>query len=225
MAIKVLVVDDEPPILALVKTILEPLGCEVITKSDSREAAQLIDKLKLDGIFLDGGMPHLDGFQLTERIRKSNSNRQVPIVMLTGMDDAETMRRGFKAGISFFLGKPVTKDRLEKLFKVMRGSMLSEKRRYARLPFHTTVTCEVNKKTIKLGSINISTGGMLIEPSEALQVGQEFDLEFNLPEVKNSLKVRAQALHRHPKDGVGVKFINLSVEDGQAIERFISGAM
>jgi CheY-like chemotaxis protein len=225
MSIKVLVVDDEPPILALVKSILEPLGCVVLTMSDSRQAAQLIDKQKVDGIFLDGGMPYLDGFQLTERIRKSNSNRQVPIVLLTGMDDADTMRRGFKAGISFFLGKPVTKERLERLFKVMRGSMLSEKRRYSRLPFRTMVACEANKKIIKLGSINISTGGMLIEPTEALQVGQEFDLEFSLPEIKNSLKVRAQALHAHPKDGVGIKFINLSAEDRQAVERYISGAM
>lgn len=225
MSIKVLVVDDEPPILALVKSILEPLGCVVLTMSDSRQAAQLIDKQKVDGIFLDGGMPYLDGFQLTERIRKSNSNRQVPIVLLTGMDDADTMRRGFKAGISFFLGKPVTKERLERLFKVMRGSMLSEKRRYSRLPFRTMVACEANKKIIKLGSINISTGGMLIEPTEALQVGQEFDLEFSLPEIKNSLKVRAQALHGHPKDGVGIKFINLSAEDRQAVERYISGAM
>jgi CheY-like chemotaxis protein len=225
MTIKVLVVDDEPPILALMKAILEPLGCGVLTLSDSREAAQLIEKQKLDGIFLDGGMPHLDGFQLTERIRKSNSNSQVPIVMLTGTDDAETMRRGFKAGISFFLGKPITKDRLEKLFKVMRGSMLSEKRRYARLPFRTTVTCERNKKSIKLGSVNISTGGMLIELTEALEVGQEFDLEFSLPEIQNSLKVRAQVLHCHPRDGMGIKFITLSPEDRQVIERYISGAM
>ena len=225
MAIKVLVVDDEPPILALVKAILEPLGCDVLTMSDSREAARLIEKQKLDGIFLDGSMPHLDGFQLTEQIRKSNSNSQVPIVMLTGMDDAQTMRRGFKAGISFFLGKPITKDRLEKLFMVMRGSMLSEKRRYARLPFRTTVTCGTNKKTIKLSSVNISTGGMLIEPTEALEVGHEFELEFSLPQIQNSLKVRAQALHTNPREGVGIKFITLSPEDRQVIERYISGAM
>src|SRR5579859_591487 len=225
MTIKILIVDDEPPILALVKSILEPLGCEALTMSDSREAAKLIEKQTLDGIFLDGGMPHLDGFQLTERIRKSNSNSHVPIVMLTGMDDAETMRRGFKAGISFFLGKPITKDRLEKVFKVMRGSMLSEKRRYARLPFRATVTCEWNKRNVKLGSINISTGGMLIEPSEALAVGQEFDLEFSLPAIQNSLRVRAQILHQHPRDGMGIKFITLSPEDRQAIERYISGAM
>jgi CheY-like chemotaxis protein len=225
MAIKVLVVDDEPPILEFMKSKLEPLGCEVLTIVDSRQAAQLVGSQKLDGIFLDAGMPHLDGFQLTELIRNSKSNSQVPIVMLTGRDDAETMRRGFKSGISFFLGKPVTGERLEKLFLVMRGAMLTEKRRYVRLPFHTTVTCEANKKSVKLDSINISAGGMLLAPTESVAVGQEFDLEFNLPQVQAPLRVRAKALHYHPRDGVGIQFLNLSSEEYAAVQHYITGAM
>jgi CheY-like chemotaxis protein len=225
MAIKVLVVDDELPILELMKSKLEPLGCEVLTMADSREAAQLVDNQKLDGIFLDAGMPNLDGFQLTEMIRNSKSNSQAPIVMLTGRDDAETMRRGFKSGISFFLGKPITGERLEKLFLVMRGAMLAEKRRYVRLPFHTTVTCESNKKSVKLDSINISVGGMLLAPTESVAVGQEFDLEFTLPQVQAPLRVRAKALHFHPRDGVGIQFLSLSPEEHAAIQRYITGAM
>jgi len=225
MAIKVLVVDDEAPILEFMKSKLEPLGCEVLTMADSREAAQLVGNHKLDGVFLDAGMPHLDGFQLTEMIRNSKSNAQVPIVMLTGQDDAETMRRGFKSGISFFLGKPITGERLEKLFMVMRGAMLAEKRRYVRLPFHTTVTCESNKKSVKLDSINISAGGMLLAPTESVTVGQEFDLEFILPQVQAPLRVRAKALHFSPRDGVGIQFLNLSPEDHAAIQHYITGAM
>ncbi len=225
MTMKVMVVDDEPPILDLMKAILEPLGCEVLTKADSREAAIVADKQKLDGIFLDVRMPHLDGFQLTEKIRQSNSNKRVPIVMLTGLDDAESMRRGFKAGITFFIGKPISKERIVKLFMAMRGSMLTEKRRYVRLPLQTTVTCESNKKSFKLSSINISVGGMRLEPTGALEIKQEFDMEFSLPQHQHPLKVRALVLHRHARDGMGIKFVNLSPEDREAIEGYISGAM
>lgn len=225
MPIKVLVVDDEPPILAFMKSKLEPLGCEVLTMVDSRKAAELVGKQKLDGVFLDAGMPYVDGFKLTELIRSSKSNGQIPIVMLTGRDDVETMRRGFKSGISFFLGKPITGERLEKLFMVMRGAMLTEKRRYVRLPFHTTVTCELNKKSVKLDSINISAGGMLLAPTESVTVGQEFDLEFTLPQVQAPLRVRVKALHYHPHDGVGIQFLNLSAEDNMAIQRFITEGM
>jgi CheY-like chemotaxis protein len=201
------------------------MGCEVVAFSDSREAVHLVEIQKLDGVFLDATMPNVDGFQLTQQIRQSKSNSRIPIVMLTGKDDAETMRRGFKAGISFFLGKPITKERLEKLFMVMRGPIMSEKRRYIRLPFHTTVTCEWGKKSVKLESRNISLGGMLLEPIAGLDVGTEIDLEFNLPQVQEPLHVRAQAQHIHAHDGIGVQFQGLSAEDRETIENYITGAM
>ena len=225
MAFTIMVVDDEPPVLSIMKSMLEPLGCSVLTFSDSREAVHLVEKQKLDGVFLDAAMPHVDGFQLTEQIRHSKSNSRVPIVMLTGRDDAETMRRGFKAGISFFLGKPVTRERLEKLFIVMRGPILAEKRRYARLPFHTTVTCEWGKKSVKLESRNISVGGMLLEPIAGLELGTEFDLEFSLPQAQELLRVRAQVLRADPHEGIGVHYLNLSPQDRETIEQYVSGAM
>jgi two-component system chemotaxis sensor kinase CheA len=99
---RLLVVDDDPQVL----TAIESLGYEVLALADSREAASHVGREKFDGAFLDAQMPHLDGFSLTEAIRKSPSNSKIPVVMLTGHDEAETMRAGFKAGISFFLGKP-----------------------------------------------------------------------------------------------------------------------
>jgi len=225
MAITIMVVDDEPPILGIMQSLLEPLGCAVVALSDSREAVHVVEKQKLDGAFLDAVMPYVDGFQLTEQIRQSKSNFRIPIVMLTGRDDAETMRRGFKAGISFFLGKPITKERLEKLFVVMRGPMLSEKRRYARLPFHATVTCEWAKKSVKLESRNISVGGMLLEPIAGLEVGTEFDLEFKLPQGQGLPHVRAQVVRANARDGIGVRFLTLSPPDRETIEHYITGAM
>jgi len=108
MALKILVVDDEQDILKLVKGLLEPLGVEVLGLADSREAAQRVNKEKFDGVFLDSRMPYLDGFGLAKSIRGSPLNGKVPIVMLSGANDVETMRKGFQAGITFFLSKPIT---------------------------------------------------------------------------------------------------------------------
>src|SRR5271157_3835465 len=103
---KILLVDDEPEVCRLVKTMVEPLGVEVRTSSDSREAALILQTEKFDGIMLDVAMPNLDGVELTRKIRASPPNQQVPIIMITGMDDVETMRRAFEAGATFFIGKP-----------------------------------------------------------------------------------------------------------------------
>src|SRR5271157_443399 len=115
MAFKILLVDDEPPILVLLKSMLESLGCEVVATDDSREAARLVNSRKFDGFLLDAIMPHLDGFQLTQAVRSSPSNRAAPVVMITGSDDAHTMRKGFQAGITLFLGKPISQERLAHL--------------------------------------------------------------------------------------------------------------
>ena len=126
MARKLLVVDDEVPILKLLKEILRALGAEVLAVADSSQALEYVEQQKFDGIFLDVNMPGLDGIEFTTRIRVSALNKKVPIVILSGLDDAETMRKGFRAGASAFLGKPVTRDRVQRLYQTMCGPMLME---------------------------------------------------------------------------------------------------
>ena len=67
--------------------------------------------------------------------------------MLTGEDDIDTMRRGFKAGVTFFAVKPPNRERCYHLFNAVRGAMETERRRHHRLPYHTPVTCTLGIKT------------------------------------------------------------------------------
>ena len=113
MALRILVVDDEPQVLEVFRTLLEPLGYEVLTTADSREAARRIEVENFDGIAVDGVMPQTDGFELTQKIRASRSNYGVPIIMFTEHDSAEIMRRAFQAGIRFFLAKPLSPEKYE----------------------------------------------------------------------------------------------------------------
>lgn len=225
MALKIMVVDDEPAMLDLFKAWVEPMGYDVRTFADSREAAERLSEEKFDGIFVDVRMPHLDGFELTQRIRKTPLNRQVPIVMLTGLDDVDTMRKGFSAGISFFLGKPFTRERLYSLFGAVRGGILREKRRCARLPLRIRVTCTwggYRAGHCVSGSVDISEGGMSLKPSCGLDVGQELDLEFSMPMVARQLKPHAKVVRRDASDQIGVQFLDLSVHDGEAIESYLA---
>ncbi len=66
MPARIMAVDDEPDVLRTFKTLVEPLGYEVITIVDGREAAERLKSEKFDGIFVDAQMPHLDGFELTK---------------------------------------------------------------------------------------------------------------------------------------------------------------
>lgn len=220
---RVLVVDDEAAVLKVIKALVEPLGLDVLTIADSREAAQRANTDKFDGIFVDTKMPFLDGFALVASIRASAANARVPIVMLTGLNDVETMRKGFKAGVTFFLNKPVNLERLHALVKVMRGPMLKEKRRYGRLPFRASVSCQLGPKQFKTNSVNISEGGMLLEASGGALVGDELNLEFALAPSTRSVKARVKAVRKEAPDRMATLFLNLEAQDRQAIQDYISG--
>ncbi len=158
---KILLVDDEPEVCRLVKTMVEPLGVEVRTSSDSQEAAIILANEKFDGIMLDIAMPKMDGFELTRKIRSTPPNQQAPIIMITGFDDVDTIRRAFEAGATFFIGKPFSREKIYAIFRTARGAMLAERRRCAHVPYRTSVTCVREGERFNATSISIGEGGMI----------------------------------------------------------------
>ncbi len=82
-------------------------------------------------------------FELAPRIRASSWNKSTPIVVVTGYDDAKTMQKAFAAGATFFLQKPVDRQRLTNLLKAARGTMFENSRQFVRVPLQTEVICQV----------------------------------------------------------------------------------
>ncbi|HMD84637.1 MAG TPA: response regulator [Terriglobia bacterium] len=228
MKLRVMAVDDEPAVLNVLKLQLEFCGCEVIDMLDSREALARLREEKIDGLFVDVIMPHVDGFLLTQQARLSKLNRRVPIVMLTGLDDAETMRRGFAAGANFFLGKPFTRERIYNLLGATRGPMLREKQRYARLSYRTSVDCTWGlepQKRLRSSSVNISEGGMMLVPSGGSGIGQELEVAFNLPSIPHAIRTRAQVVREVPPNAIGIQFLKLSERDERGLQEYISARL
>jgi CheY-like chemotaxis protein len=216
-------VDDEPPVLRVFKDLVEPLGLQVVTLSDSREAALRINREKFDGVFVDARMPDPDGFELTKLVRESPSNYGTPIIMLTGYNDVETMRKGFRAGVTFFLGKPLTQSRLYLLLRTIQGAMLIEKKRYIRLPIRIVVTYQAGSQVVRSESRDLSQGGMLLETAAGVAVGQELDVEFVLPGNTRPLKPRVQVVRLEAPDRMAVRFVGLKTADLELIQEFVAG--
>ncbi len=222
MSLKILVVDDDPDVLKLIKSVIQSLGYEVLGLTDSLYAAQRISNQKFDGVFVDARMPGLDGLGLVRHIRSSVTNNSVPIVMLTGYDDVETMRAGFRAGITFFMGKPPEVRQVGNILKLMQDVMLREKRSYVRLPLRTVVTCRMDEHQFTSASINVSEGGMLLETSGGLELGREVELRFSVPQIPDVLNPRGKVVRREPPDRMAIQFADLSSEDRKAIQAYIA---
>lgn len=222
ISLKILAVDDEIATLELFKGIVGSLGYEVVGLTDSREAAQRVMQEKFDLVALDVQMPHLNGFELTRRIRESSSNRTVPILMFTSCDDIATMREGFAAGVTFFIGKPLSVSKLRGLFAAARGMMISERRRYVRLPLGVDVICAVGERRFKVRSLDLAQGGILLQGSGGMADGEVAEIEFSVPGEKQPLKIMAKVARKSGPQGMAMEFIDPEPPDRAALKRYVT---
>ena len=104
---RVLVVDDDPTMRLLVGEALEPGGLEVEEAADGSLAIREFRRHPHDLVLLDVRMPGSDGFAVCEEIRKAPGGEDVPIVIMTGLDDLDSIRRAYEVGATDFITKPI----------------------------------------------------------------------------------------------------------------------
>src|SRR5258707_7780052 len=137
--LKLLVVEDDAASLELMTEVFRYLKAEVRPVSDSEKAVGIVNQEKFDGIFLDVEMPKLNGLDLARMIRKSSWNKSTPIIIVTGREERQTMQDAFAIGATFFLQKPVDRQKLGALFRTVSGGMLANRRKYTPVPIQTHV--------------------------------------------------------------------------------------
>jgi DNA-binding response OmpR family regulator len=109
MDTKILVVDDEPLYLRLLKVNLEPEGYQIVTAVNGEEALEIISQNMPDLIILDVMMPKLDGITTCIRIRQFSN---VPIILLTAMGEEQDRVRGLNIGADDYVVKPFSATEL-----------------------------------------------------------------------------------------------------------------
>ena len=110
----ILVVDDAPEVLLILKTVLEKQGHTVTTASDGEAAWSLFSRSKAFQIVIsDWVMPKLDGLGLCQRIRQEPHSKYTYIILLTGMSGKTNLISGISAGADDFATKPINSEELE----------------------------------------------------------------------------------------------------------------
>ncbi len=102
-----LVVDDDPVLRGMLKTALQRHQYDVIEAPNGAEAIEIFRNYRPDMVLLDVLMPVMNGYETCEAIRKLDPERTVPVLMLTGLDDVESIDRAFDAGATDFITKPI----------------------------------------------------------------------------------------------------------------------
>jgi CheY-like chemotaxis protein len=103
----ILVVDDDPILREFASVYLSSPLATVETVPDGGTALERMLKSRFDLVLVDIEMPGIDGFELVKRVRANESLRHLPIVMLTGREDIESIDRAYNLGATAFVTKPV----------------------------------------------------------------------------------------------------------------------
>ncbi|MBP8001267.1 MAG: response regulator [Chloroflexi bacterium] len=108
----ILVVDDSPIVRRTLEFILKKQNHTVMTANDGTEALARLAEVKVELIFADVSMPHLDGIDLLQRLRADIRFRHLPVVMLTASGETQDRLRAEKEGANGFLTKPASSQEL-----------------------------------------------------------------------------------------------------------------
>ena len=110
---KILVVDDNPQNLELLVAYVQGLPeALVITAVDGAEALEVVADEHPDLILLDIMMPRMSGFEVCRRLKSDPATRDIPIIMVTALDEVADIEKGVETGCDDFLTKPIDRGEL-----------------------------------------------------------------------------------------------------------------
>jgi DNA-binding response OmpR family regulator len=103
---KILLVDDQPTNLKLLRQALEPAGYNILAATDDERCLSIAQRAIPDLILLDVMMPGIDGFETCRQLKQDRATAQIPVLFITARGETEDVVAGFQAGGMDYILKP-----------------------------------------------------------------------------------------------------------------------
>lgn len=173
----VLVVEDEKNLQKLMSAVLKQNGYHVLCAKDGMEALQILDTSHVDLIISDIMMPNMDGYTLTDALRKSDYN--LPILMVTAKETLEDKKKGFLVGTDDYMVKPIDMDEM-----ILRVAALLRRSRI------------INEHRLTVGEIELNYDTLTVTKGKdsILLPKKEFMLLFKLLSYPKQIFTRQQLM-------------------------------
>jgi CheY-like chemotaxis protein len=112
MSQKVLIVDDNPDSVAIMRSILENRGYQVHVAASGTEALQVVSTHALDLVLLDVMMPEMSGIEVLQQIKDNSQTGRLAVILVTAKTHDEDVMVGYQYGADYYITKPFTAKQL-----------------------------------------------------------------------------------------------------------------
>jgi DNA-binding response OmpR family regulator len=221
MSRRALIVDDEPASCELIQKVLYAAGIEGLTLTRSDQAISYLGEGRFDLIFLDLNMGAPDGIELARQIRNSKYTRTTPIILISDDRRPSALSRGFEAGASFFLYKPIDKERLLKLVRATQGRMEHERRRTRRIPLCSKVRLRFGTDEVDGETINVSLNGILVRTQRTAPPGSSVHVSLVLREGMSPIEGRGSVARIASPNQMGIQLDRLTAHESERLQEFL----
>jgi CheY-like chemotaxis protein len=154
-------------------------------------------------------------------MRGSRFNRTTPIILISDDLRPSALSVGFAAGASFFLYKPIDKDRLLKLLRATQGSMAHERRRTRRVPLQSKVRLKFGVQELEGETIDVSMSGLLVRSPRTAPVGSSLGITWRLSERMAPIVASGLVARILNGDQMGIQLDHLSLSDSEILQEFL----
>jgi CheY-like chemotaxis protein len=221
---RVLLADDSKFFRAIESKFLQKTPIEVIEAENCKETLTKVRDEKPDLVYVYFALPDEGGEYCCRQIKNDPQLKSIPVVMICDNGEPDQIKISQSVGCDSFLVKP-----LDRLSFLQVGRQFLEVIREHRQSSFFPLSITAKDQAFKGKCLDISCGGLFIETSEDVAVGEILSLEFKLPDLANTkiscsaevmwLNRKPNAMKPHYPNGLGIKFVDLSDQNQKAIAR------
>jgi DNA-binding response OmpR family regulator len=218
---QVLIVDDDESVCQMVGKVLTAAGMEPLALTSSSRALDLLNREKFDMAFFDVHMAAPDGMELSRHLRLSRWNRTTPIILISDDQRPSAMSVGFEAGASFFLYKPIDKERLLKLIRATQGTIDYGRRRTRRVTLQSKVKLNSGADTVEGETIDVSLCGLLVKAGRTLARGTPVRVSLELAPQMKPILAAGSVVRVLDGNQMGIQLDQLSLAESERLQEFL----
>ncbi len=218
---RALIVDTETETCNLIEKVLTSVGIDSLTLNRSSEAPEILREGKFAVAFFAVRMTSPDGPELTPQMRDSTFNRMTPVVLISDDQRPAAVSQGFEAGASFFLYKPVDRERLLRLVRATQASTEHERRRTRRVPVKSRVSLSHGSQQIDGESVDVSMEGVLVKAPRAFPVGSSVNVAMHLSQGMRPIVGAGCVVRLSAGNQMGIHLGRLEMTESQRLQEFL----